>query len=53
MWIATNDVLIIQRDYFGAHTFEVLPGKENERFKAGEDIRVSHIFLITRVTSHC
>lgn len=31
-----------KRDYFGAHTFRVLPGKENERFKAGEDIRTSH-----------
>lgn len=30
---------ILQRDYFGAHTFKVLPGKENSRLKAGEDIR--------------
>lgn len=29
----------LQRDYFGAHTFRVLPGKENAKFKAGEDIR--------------
>ena len=29
-----------QRDYFGAHTFRVLPGKENERFRSGEDIRM-------------
>ena len=29
-----------QRDYFGAHTFRVLPGKENEIRKAGEDIRM-------------
>jgi len=28
-----------QRDYFGAHTFKVLPGKENERLVAGDDIR--------------
>jgi len=30
-----------QRDYFGAHTFRVLPGKENARLKAGEDIHVN------------
>ncbi len=29
----------VQRDYFGAHTFRVLPGKENAKFKLGEDIR--------------
>jgi 6-phosphogluconate dehydrogenase len=28
-----------QRDYFGAHTFKVLPGKENDKFRKGEDIR--------------
>ena len=35
-----------QRDYFGAHTFRVLPGKENSKFKTGEDIRVYHFFVI-------
>jgi 6-phosphogluconate dehydrogenase len=30
---------LLQRDYFGAHTFRVLPGKENARLKPGEDIR--------------
>jgi hypothetical protein len=30
---------VFKRDYFGAHTFRVLPGKENAKFKAGEDIR--------------
>lgn len=29
----------LQRDYFGAHTFRVLPGKENAKLKSGEDIR--------------
>src|SRR5882762_7962303 len=29
-----------QRDYFGAHTFRVMPGKENAKFKTGEDIRM-------------
>ena len=28
-----------QRDYFGAHTFRVQPGKENAKLKKGEDIR--------------
>ena len=32
----------MQRDYFGAHTFRVLPGKENAKLKAGEDIRESN-----------
>ena len=31
-----------QRDYFGAHTFRVLPGKENAKLKAGEDIRARY-----------
>ena len=30
---------LLQRDYFGAHTFRVLPGKENAKLKTGEDIR--------------
>ncbi|KAL7410841.1 6-phosphogluconate dehydrogenase [Mrakia frigida] len=30
-----------QRDYFGAHTFKVLPGKENARLKTGDDIHVN------------
>ncbi|KAF8213332.1 decarboxylating 6-phosphogluconate dehydrogenase [Mycena galopus ATCC 62051] len=30
-----------QRDYFGAHTFRVLPGKENSKFKLNEDIHVN------------
>ncbi|KAI8995455.1 6-phosphogluconate dehydrogenase [Trametes punicea] len=30
-----------QRDYFGAHTFRVRPGKENAKLKAGEDIHVN------------
>ena len=35
-----------QRDYFGAHTFRVMPGKETDKLKAGEDIRKhpSHLF---------
>ena len=30
-----------QRDFFGAHTFKVLPGKENERLQSGKDIHVN------------
>jgi 6-phosphogluconate dehydrogenase len=30
-----------QRDYFGAHTFKVLPGKENDLLKAGEAIHIN------------
>ncbi|TFY82690.1 hypothetical protein EWM64_g1317 [Hericium alpestre] len=29
------------RDYFGAHTFRVLPGKENAKLKANEDIHIN------------
>lgn len=38
--------LLMQRDYFGAHTFKVLPGTENERLKAGEDIRKLTLTII-------
>lgn len=34
-------LLQAQRDYFGAHTFRVMPGKENDRLKAGEDIHIN------------
>ncbi|RXK36740.1 6-phosphogluconate dehydrogenase, decarboxylating [Tremella mesenterica] len=34
------NLLQAQRDYFGAHTFKVLPGKENDHMKAGQDIHV-------------
>ncbi|KIM48008.1 hypothetical protein M413DRAFT_439703 [Hebeloma cylindrosporum] len=39
--IVPANLLQAQRDYFGAHTFRVLPGKENAKFKAGEDIHVN------------
>ncbi|KIY45364.1 6-phosphogluconate dehydrogenase [Fistulina hepatica ATCC 64428] len=39
--IVPANLLQAQRDYFGAHTFRVLPGKENERFQAGKDIHVN------------
>ncbi|CAK5265288.1 unnamed protein product [Mycena citricolor] len=39
--VVPANLLQAQRDYFGAHTFRVLPGKENDRFKSGEDIHVN------------
>ncbi|KAF8832552.1 hypothetical protein HHX47_DHR1001877 [Lentinula edodes] len=39
--IVPANLLQAQRDYFGAHTFRVLPGKENAKFKKGEDIHVN------------
>lgn len=44
--IVPANLLQAQRDYFGAHTFLVLPGKENEKLPSGQDIRTfssSHI----------
>ena len=37
-----------QRDYFGAHTFRVVPGKENAKLKLGEDIRKSLLLSIAQ-----
>lgn len=39
--ITSANLLQAQRDYFGAHTFKVLPGKENAKLKAGEDIHIN------------
>jgi 6-phosphogluconate dehydrogenase len=39
--VVPANLIQAQRDYFGAHTFRVLPGKENSRFKAGQDIHVN------------
>jgi hypothetical protein len=43
--IVPANLLQAQRDYFGAHTFHVLPGKENERFVSGENIRAFSFYL--------
>jgi len=43
--IVPANLLQAQRDYFGAHTFLVLPGKENERFVSGENIRAFFFHL--------
>ncbi|KAI9572776.1 6-phosphogluconate dehydrogenase [Boletus coccyginus] len=39
--IVPANLIQAQRDYFGAHTFRVLPGKENAKLKKGEDIHVN------------
>ncbi|KAI0670085.1 6-phosphogluconate dehydrogenase, partial [Trametes maxima] len=39
--VVSANLLQAQRDYFGAHTFRVVPGKENAKFKLGEDIHVN------------
>jgi len=35
------NLLQAQRDYFGAHTFRVLPGSENKTVPAGQDIHIN------------
>ncbi len=35
------NLLQAQRDYFGAHGYQVLPGKENDHLKAGESIHTN------------
>jgi 6-phosphogluconate dehydrogenase len=42
-----------QRDYFGAHTFRVMPGKENERLVAGKDIRAYPSYRCFSTRSAC
>ncbi|KAG8903879.1 6-phosphogluconate dehydrogenase, decarboxylating [Tulasnella sp. 403] len=39
--IVPANLIQAQRDYFGAHTFKVLPGKENESLKEGVDIHIN------------
>ncbi|EJT98954.1 6-phosphogluconate dehydrogenase [Dacryopinax primogenitus] len=39
--IVPANMIQAQRDYFGAHTFRVLPGFESDRLKTGEDIHVN------------
>lgn len=48
-----TDRQIAQRDYFGAHTFRVLPGKENAKFKTGEDIRKCFQCIVSRHILTC
>lgn len=39
--IVPANIIQAQRDYFGAHTFKVLPGKENDKLKQGVDIHIN------------
>ena len=39
--VVSANILQAQRDYFGAHTFRVLPGKENSKLQAGKDIHIN------------
>ncbi|KAG8931719.1 6-phosphogluconate dehydrogenase, decarboxylating, partial [Tulasnella sp. 417] len=39
--IVPANIIQAQRDYFGAHTFKVLPGKENDKLKSGVDIHIN------------
>ncbi|KIO25745.1 hypothetical protein M407DRAFT_24904 [Tulasnella calospora MUT 4182] len=39
--IVPANIIQAQRDYFGAHTFKVLPGKENDKLKPGVDIHIN------------
>ncbi|CAL1696559.1 unnamed protein product [Somion occarium] len=41
--VVPANLLQAQRDYFGAHTFRVVPGKENTKLKLGEDIRTHQL----------
>jgi hypothetical protein len=48
--ILPANILQAQRDYFGAHTFRVLPGKENAKLKANEDIREYSLIIVGHVS---
>ncbi|KAG8922223.1 6-phosphogluconate dehydrogenase, decarboxylating [Tulasnella sp. 408] len=39
--VVPANIIQAQRDYFGAHTFKVLPGKENDKLKSGVDIHIN------------
>jgi 6-phosphogluconate dehydrogenase len=39
--IVSANILQAQRDYFGAHTFRVLPGKENSKLQADKNIHIN------------
>jgi len=39
--IVSANILQAQRDYFGAHTFRVLPGKESAKLPADKDIHIN------------
>lgn len=39
--VVSANILQAQRDYFGAHTFRVLPGKETAKLQSGKDIHIN------------
>ncbi|VDC01868.1 unnamed protein product [Peniophora sp. CBMAI 1063] len=39
--VVPANLIQAQRDYFGAHTFKVMPGFESEKLKTGEDIHIN------------
>ncbi|KAH9944545.1 6-phosphogluconate dehydrogenase [Epithele typhae] len=39
--VVPANILQAQRDYFGAHTFKVVPGKENSKLPLGQDIHIN------------
>ena len=39
--VVSANILQAQRDYFGAHTFRVRPGKETAKLQAGKDIHIN------------
>ncbi|KAF8330389.1 6-phosphogluconate dehydrogenase [Cantharellus anzutake] len=39
--VVPANLIQAQRDYFGAHTFRVLPGNENKLLPAGKDIHIN------------
>lgn len=45
--VVPANLIQAQRDYFGAHTFRVLPGMENDKLPAGQDIHVNWTGMFT------
>ncbi|KZV77011.1 6-phosphogluconate dehydrogenase [Peniophora sp. CONT] len=39
--VVPANLIQAQRDYFGAHTFKVMPGFESDKLKTGEDIHIN------------
>ena len=39
--VVPANLIQAQRDYFGAHTFKVMPGFESEKLRTGEDIHIN------------
>lgn len=39
--VVSANLIQAQRDYFGAHTFRVMPGKENDHLQADKDIHIN------------